>query len=87
MLFTLPLDLFKFSPLNLRFFLLHFLKKLHKIKTMKQRDKTKQNMESILCWATAPGHRTCTGVWSIYPVKTLHWRKLVFPFLKGIVVV
>lgn len=47
------------------------------------KNKTKQNMESVLCWPPTPGLRISPGVRWIYPI-TLHLREQIFPFPTGI---
>lgn len=45
-------------------------------------DKTKQTMESIICWLTTPEHQACLE-WLVFPVS-FYWRKLIFLLPYGI---
>lgn len=46
--------------------------------------KKKKSMKSALRWLTTPGHTTCPGVWLMYP-GSHHCRKLILPFLAGVI--
>lgn len=82
----------KYFSYNIMFFLSHILthtivfpsQKIIIIIIMQIKDKANQkahelihtSKEFILFWPTTPGHRTCPGVLSMYPMYTVYWKKL-----------